>query len=57
MIRALKDNEKYTSDSNIIQQWIVKILKKNVHLQKILINEPDAMKYLTEVATKKLPTE
>lgn len=36
MIKALKDNEKYTLDSNIIQQWIMKLTKKNKNLQRAL---------------------
>ena len=47
MIKALKDNEKYTLDSNIIQQWIVKLLKKNKNLQKCLISEPESLNYLS----------
>jgi hypothetical protein len=33
MIKALKHNEKYSEDSNIIQQWIIKIVRKNKKLQ------------------------
>lgn len=57
MIKALKDNEKYTLDSNIIQQWIMKLVKKNKNLQKCILSEPETLSYLTELSTKKIPTE
>jgi hypothetical protein len=46
LIKALKDNERYTFDSNIIQQWIVKLLKKSPPLQRILVKDPEVLNYL-----------
>ena len=57
MIKALKDNEKYTLDSNIIQQWIMKLLKKSKSLRKALISVPETLLYLLELSTKKIRTE
>ena len=57
MIKALKDNEKYTLDSNIIQQWIMKLTRKNPTLQQVLRQEPTMLGYLTELSTRKIPTE
>jgi hypothetical protein len=57
MIRALKDNEKYPFDSSIIQQWIMKSIRKNNQFKLLVLKSPDWHKYLLEVCTKKLPTE
>ena len=57
MIKALKDNERYALDSNIIQQWIIKLTKKNKNLQKALQEDPETLTYLSELSTKKIPTE
>ena len=57
MIKALQDNEKFTLDCNIIQQWIVKTLKKSLHLQKIVMKDLEMLKYLTDLSTKKIPSE
>lgn len=57
MIRALKENEKYPFDSSIIQQWIVKSIRKNERFKFLILQSPDWHKYLLEVPTKKIPTE
>ena len=57
IVEALKFNEQYSSDSNIIQQWIVILLNRNKHLRQYLIEEPDLREYLTQLATKKVPSD
>lgn len=47
MVKALEYNEKYTFDSSIIQQWIIKSCKKSLKMQKLLRENPTYLKYLT----------
>lgn len=36
IVEALKFNEQYSSDSNILQQWLVILFNRNEHLRKYL---------------------
>ena len=57
IFKALQDNEKYTLDCNIIQQWIIKTVRKNADLQKFLLEDQEIFKYLKNLTTKKVPGE
>lgn len=46
MVKSLKENEKYTLDSNIIQQWILKSVRKSKEMQSILAQKDELLKYL-----------
>lgn len=57
MIKALRENEKYPLDSSIIQQWIIKSIRKNKKFLELIFEEGEWLKYLTEAPTKKTPAE
>jgi hypothetical protein len=54
---ALKFNEQYSSDSNIIQQWIVILLNRNANLRAYLTKEAELLAYLVGLTTKKVPSD
>ena len=57
IVDALKFNEQYSSDSNIIQQWIVILINRNEHLRNYLAEEEDILEYLIKLTTKKVPSD
>lgn len=57
LLEGLIANEKYSLDSNIIQQWIIVLVNRNPDLQAYLQSERDTCSYLMKMATKKLPSE
>lgn len=40
IVKALLENEKYPLDADIIQQWMVKTLRKNADLRYFLKHDP-----------------
>lgn len=56
IVEALKFNEQYSSDSNIIQQWIIILLNRNENLRGYLATEQEMLDYLYELPIKKVPS-
>ena len=50
-------NEKYALDSNIIQQWIIILVNRNINLRSHVESDPPLVNFLMKAATKKIPSE
>jgi deoxyhypusine synthase len=57
IVDALKYNEQYSSDSNIIQQWLVILFNRNEHLRNHLMSEVEILDYLYTLTSKKVPSD
>lgn len=50
-------NEKYSLDSNIIQQWIIILVNRNINLRTRIEDDSILANFLMKAATKKVPSE
>ena len=50
-------NEKYSLDSNIIQQWIIILVNRNKCLRDYLQKDRQVCNFLMKAATKKTPSD
>ena len=50
-------NEKYSLDSNIIQQWIIILVNRNKCLRDYLHKDRQVCNFLMKAATKKTPSD
>ena len=57
VLKALQENEKYTLDADIIQQWIMKIARKSPQLAEYISKNIEVIQYLAKLATKKNPSD
>ena len=57
LVEALKVNEQYSLDSNIIQQWLVILVNRNPCLREFLGEHGECLEYLHKLSTKKTPSE
>jgi len=50
-------NEKYSLDSNIIQQWIIILVNRNANLRAHIEKDLTLVNFMMKAATKKIPSE
>lgn len=50
-------NEKYSLDSNIIQQWIIILVNRNTNLRAYIEKDMTMVNFFMKAATKKIPSD